>query len=46
MKLFQDLFGTDYGLMSIIGIIFMICMSIWFIFFFNRKMKEDAKNAK
>ena len=26
MKLWQDLFGTDYGLMSIAGIIFMIFM--------------------
>ena len=24
MKLWQDLFGTDYGLMSIAGIIFMM----------------------
>lgn len=27
MKLLNDLFSTDYGLMSIIGIGFMICMA-------------------
>ena len=26
MKLLNDLFSTDYGLMSIIGIGFMLCM--------------------
>ena len=28
MKLWQDLFGTDYGRMSIAGIAFMIGMAI------------------
>ncbi|MBS0499986.1 MAG: DUF3149 domain-containing protein [Burkholderiaceae bacterium] len=37
MKLWQDLFGTDYGRMSIAGIAFMIGMAIWFIRFFIRK---------
>ncbi len=40
MKLWQDLFGTDYGRMSIAGIAFMIGMAIWFIRFFLRKVKE------
>lgn len=40
MKLWQDLFGTDYGLMSISGIIFMLLMAVWFIRFFLRKMNE------
>ena len=40
MKLWQDLFGTDYGLMSIVGIAFMICMAIWFVRFFLRKINE------
>lgn len=40
MKLWQDLFGTDYGLMSIAGIIFMIGMAIWFVRFFLRKIAE------
>jgi hypothetical protein len=45
MKALSDLFSTDYGLMSVAGIVFMICMGIWFIAFFRRKMKEDAKAA-
>lgn len=45
MKLLTDLFSTDYGLMSISGIIFMIGMGGWFLAFFKRKMKEDAKRA-
>ena len=32
MKLLQDLFTTDYGLMSIIGIVLMLGMMV----FFNR----------
>jgi len=46
MKLLSDLFSTDYGLMSISGIAFMLCMGAFFISFFKRKMKEDAANAK
>ena len=40
MKLWQDLFGTDYGRMSIAGIAFMVLMAVWFVRFFLRKMKE------
>lgn len=42
MKLLSDLFGTDYGLMSITGIIFMLGMGVFFWRFFKRKMDEDA----
>lgn len=42
MKLLQDLLGTDYGLMSISGIVFMIGMAIWFVRFFRRKIAETA----
>lgn len=45
MKALTDLFSTDYGLMSVAGIAFMICMGVWFLAFFKRKMKEDAKAA-
>ena len=37
MKLFQDLFFTDYGLMSFIGIMFMIGMAIFFLRLFTSK---------
>jgi hypothetical protein len=45
MKLLNDLFSTDYGLMSISGIIFMLGMGVFFYRFFKRKIAEDAKAA-
>ncbi len=45
MKALSDLFSTDYGLMSVAGIIFMISMGAWFIAFFKRKIAQDAKAA-
>lgn len=40
MKLLSDLFSTDYGLMSIIGIGFMLCMAAFFVRMFLVKMNE------
>ncbi len=40
MKLLTDLFTTDYGIMSISGIAFMLCMAAFFIWYFNHKMGE------
>jgi hypothetical protein len=45
MKALTDLFTTDYGLMSVAGIAFMLGMAVWFRTFFKRKMEEDAKAA-
>ena len=45
MKLLTDLFSTDYGLMSIIGIFFMIGMGVFFVRYFLRKMAEDERAA-
>ena len=45
MKALSDLFSTDYGLMSVAGIAFMIGMGWWFLAFFKRKIAEDAKAA-
>lgn len=45
MKLLTDLFSTDYGLMSISGIIFMVGMGVFFLRYFKRKMAEDAATA-
>ena len=45
MKLLTDLFSTDYGLMSIIGIAFMLGMGVFFIRLFKRKMAEDEQAA-
>ena len=42
MKLLTDLFSTDYGLMSIIGIAFMLGMMVFFIRLFLGKIDESA----
>ena len=42
MRLLTDLFSTDYGLMSIIGIAFMLCMMVFFIRLFLGKVDESA----
>ena len=42
MKALSDLFSTDYGLMSIIGIFFMLGMMVFFIRLFLGKMDESA----
>lgn len=41
MKLLTDLFSTDYGLMSITGIVFMMGMGVFFLRLFLGKMKHD-----
>jgi hypothetical protein len=41
MKMLIDLFSTDYGLMSVAVIVFMLGMAVWFRLFFVRKMRED-----
>ena len=46
MKLLTDLLTTDYGLMSISGIVFMLGMGVFFIRYFKRKMAEDAAAAQ
>lgn len=45
MKALTDLFSTDYGLMTVAGIAFMLGMGVWFVRYFLRKMAEDAKAA-
>jgi hypothetical protein len=38
MKIWQDLLSTDYGLLSLAVIVFMLVMGWWFLRFFLRKM--------
>jgi hypothetical protein len=45
MKMLTDLFSTDYGLMSIAVIVFMMGMAVWFGAFFRRKMNEDTRST-
>ena len=42
MKALQDLFSTDYGLMSLAVIAFMLGMCVFFVRFFIRKMNQSA----
>lgn len=41
----NELFGTDIGLLSVFTIGFVVAMSVWFGKYFSRKMEEDARNA-
>jgi len=41
MKLLTDLFTTDYGLMSIGGIAFMLCMAGYFAWMFIHKSADE-----
>ncbi len=38
----QGLLGTDYGLFSLIGSIFMLGIGVFFIWFFSRKIQQSA----
>ncbi len=42
MKLWIDLFSTDYGLMSLIAIVLILCMGGFFLRLFLGKMKTIA----
>lgn len=46
MKAIVDLFSTDYGLMSIAVILFVIFMSVWFLRFFKRKMDDSQQQQQ
>ncbi|GAB3361438.1 MULTISPECIES: DUF3149 domain-containing protein [Giesbergeria] len=45
MKLLNDLFTTDYGLMSIIGIAMMVVAGVAFVYVLQRKIDADQKEA-
>jgi hypothetical protein len=45
MKLWIDLFSTDYGLMSLIAILLIIGMGIFFLRLFLGKMKNIANKV-
>jgi hypothetical protein len=44
MKLLNDLFTTDYGLMSIIGIAIMVVASVAFVYVLKSKIEADPKD--
>lgn len=41
-----DLFTTDYGIMSVAGIVFMLGMMAFFVRYFLRHMREDEAREK
>jgi Protein of unknown function (DUF3149) len=41
MRILQELFSSDVGLMSIIGIVFMLGMGGFYLRYFLRHMHED-----
>ncbi len=45
MKLLTDLFSTDYGIMTVVGISFMLGMGVFFYRLFTSNMNRDAENA-
>ncbi len=46
MKLLHDLLFTDYGLMSFIGILFMLGMAVFFIRLFLNKITLTGGNTR
>jgi cytochrome bd-type quinol oxidase subunit 2 len=44
--LLTNLLTSDYGLMSLAVIVFILGMTVWFYVFFKRKMDEDERNSK
>ncbi|GGX02674.1 DUF3149 domain-containing protein [Undibacterium macrobrachii] len=45
MKLWNTLFSTDYGLMSIGVILFIIGMAIFFILYFLKNLKDEEAST-
>jgi hypothetical protein len=45
MKLLHDLLFTDYGLMSLIGMLFMLGMGVFFIRLFLNKITLSDGNT-
>jgi len=45
MKAFQDLFSTDYGLMSLVGLVIMVVGMVGGYVVLRSKMAQDADNA-
>ena len=46
MKAIVDLFSTDYGLFSLVVVVFAVGMMGWFARFFWRKMLESERTQR
>ncbi len=40
------LFGSDYGLMSLLSIVIVIGIGVWLYLFFRRKIAEDENRRR
>ena len=45
MKAWIDLFSTDYGLMSVAVIVFILAMAVYFLLVFLGLMDETGKST-
>ena len=45
MRALTELFTTDVGLMSAVGLVFMLGMGVFFVRYFLRHIREDAERA-
>lgn len=41
----QELFGSDIGLLSLFTIVFVLVMAVFFVRYFSKKMDEDARQS-
>lgn len=42
----QELFGTDIGLLSVFTIGFVLVMGVFFAKYFSSKMEEESRNQQ
>ncbi|MEF8721228.1 DUF3149 domain-containing protein [Candidatus Accumulibacter phosphatis] len=40
------LFSSDYGLFSVFVIVFLLGMSVWFPYYFHKKMRQGEQRNK
>jgi Protein of unknown function (DUF3149) len=45
MAVFKDLFTSDVGLMSVVGLTFMLGMGAFYIRYFLKHIREDGERA-
>ena len=46
MHALKDLFTSDVGLMSVVGIAFMLGMAVFFVRYFMTHIRDDAARAE
>ncbi|MBL0087389.1 MAG: DUF3149 domain-containing protein [Ideonella sp.] len=46
MRAIHELLSTDAGLMTVVGLTFMMGMGVFFVRYFLRHMEMDAEAAK